>query len=74
MAIAFPPAPIVGQTYEYNGLQWVCTSVNPDAWALDINAGQVGTGLQEIGPVVVTVTELPHTNLADAAWLHEVYV
>lgn len=71
MSIAFPPAPVDGQTYTYNALEWVWTG---DAWALNINGGQVSTGLVRVSNTVAYVNEFANSDLASSAWLHEVYV
>lgn len=73
MSIAFPPSPTIGDVYEYNALEWVCTGVSPPVWTLNINAGQVGTGWQGMDSVVV-VSPFQNSGLTSLAWLHKVYV
>jgi hypothetical protein len=70
MPIAFPISPTVGQTYTYNGREWIW---NGDGWAYNINAGQVQTGWRELSVAVVTVSEFA-TDLDKNTWLHKVYV
>jgi hypothetical protein len=70
MPIAFPPSPTVNETYTYGSHQWLWTG---EGWRLNINAGQVGTGWQELGTAVVSVEQLP-ADLDKTTWLHKVYV
>lgn len=71
MPIAFPAAPVVDQTYSYNGREWIW---NGNGWALNINAGQVSLSWRRFSNTVAIVNEAENADLADSAWTHKVYL
>jgi hypothetical protein len=59
--IDFPTSPIVGQTYTFNGRQWIWDG---SGWGVFINAGQTVSVFVVVTPYVFDVAAFPQIDFA----------